>query len=144
MSVFKLVYLSHATPLFEGDSDLKSILEVSRSNNNKVDISGLLLYTNGLFIQLLEGKEDDVMETYNRIVKDPRHSDAVVVAKKNEEGRSFKNWSMGFIAPTENEINEMESFVKESQFEDFLSASNHPLLVMMNRIYQRNEKRSDL
>lgn len=144
MSVYKLVYLSHATPVFKGNSDLKQILVTSRENNNKVDVSGLLLYTNGLFIQLLEGNENEVTKTYNRIVKDPRHSDAVVVAKKIEENRSFESWSMGFITPTENEVNEMESFVKETQFEDFLDSSDHPLLVMMNRIYQRNEKRSDL
>lgn len=144
MSVFKLVYLSHATPFFNEKNDLTNILEKSRENNNRVHVSGLLLYTNGLFIQLLEGDEEHVSETYAKIVKDPRHSDAIVVAKKIENERSFKNWSMGFIAPTESEINEMESFVKESQFEDFLDSSTHPLLVMMNRIYQRNEKRSDL
>lgn len=109
-----------------------------------MNVSGLLLYTNCLFIQLLEGDEKHVTETYARIVKDPRHSDAVVVAKKTEDERSFSAWSMGFIAPTESEINEMESFVKESHFEDFLDSCTHPLLIMMNRIYQRNEKRSDL
>lgn len=144
MSIYKLVYLSHATPSFNEKVDLPEILEKSRKNNTGVNVSGLLLYTNGLFIQLLEGEEKDVNKTYTKIVKDHRHSDAVIIAKKTEEERSFENWSMGYIAPTESEINEMESFVKETDFEEFLGESEHPLLIMMSRVYQRNEKRSDL
>jgi hypothetical protein len=43
MSIYKLVYLSHATPSFNEKVDLPEILEKSRKNNTGVNVSGLLL-----------------------------------------------------------------------------------------------------
>ena len=50
----------------------------------------------------------------------------------------------GYNSPTKSEIHKMDFFVKETDFEEFLGEYEHTLLIMMNRVYKRNEKRSDL
>ena len=44
------------------------LLEQSRTRNQKQHITGMLLYLNGTFIQVLEGAEKDVNEIYAAIV----------------------------------------------------------------------------
>jgi len=117
MSLITLVYVSSAKRKMS-DEDLKSILEVSRDNNRKQDISGMLLYRNGFFIQALEGEEDAVQALYNKIKEDPRHGNVLSVYKAKIHERSFADWSMGF-----NKV-EDESLKKLDGFTDFI---NQPL-----------------
>jgi hypothetical protein len=56
----------------------------------------MLLYLNGSFMQVLEGEEAAVDETYSRIRQDPRHAGCIVIDRWPIEKRSFSQWSMGF------------------------------------------------
>ena len=60
-------------------------------------MSGLLVYTKGSFLQLIEGPDPVVIELYNRIRGDQRHADVSLLFKEKIEQRSFENWSMGFV-----------------------------------------------
>ena len=93
--MYFLVYASSAVNLFS-EEDLAKLLEVSRRNNEKVEITGLLLYSSGNFMQVLEGPEKNVIETHNRIAKDPRHSGLITLVQGPREAREFTEWSMGF------------------------------------------------
>lgn len=95
MSLITLVYFSTATRPMT-DQDLMQILETSRRNNPRDKITGMLLYGNGLFIQALEGEEQIVTQTYNRIQQDERHSRSFVVSKTPIASRAFGEWNMGF------------------------------------------------
>lgn len=75
---------------------LKHLLEVSRSRNSASGVTGLLLYANGNFIQLLEGEKEDVLATRARIEEDPRHRGLVVLLEGPCEKRDFQDWSMDF------------------------------------------------
>jgi hypothetical protein len=90
-----LVYLSAATDAFS-DDDLTDILAASRRNNPKRDITGMLLYSGGGFIQVLEGAKKEVFDLYEHIEQDPRHSSTVKLADGPIEERSFSEWEMGF------------------------------------------------
>jgi hypothetical protein len=59
MGLVSLVYVSVARELMS-DEDLKAILEVARRKNAERNITGMLLYRSGYFIQALEGEEADV------------------------------------------------------------------------------------
>lgn len=91
----QLVYASSATVLFSAD-ELKALLEHSRRKNEAAGLSGLLLYHDGNFMQLLEGEENQVRATYDRIKKDPRHFGCLLLLTHQVTERSFPNWSMGF------------------------------------------------
>lgn len=94
--MFRIVYLSTANaPLAK--AELTNLLRVSRSNNRKQDITGMLLYQDGHFIQILEGPEQAVRDLYERhISRDPRHHDLILLAEEETSERMFDQWSMGF------------------------------------------------
>lgn len=96
MGLIALVYLSFAKNKTIDEQELKVILESARRNNQEKNITGLLLYRNGFFIQALEGEEADVDSIYNIIKEDSRHTNLLVLYKNKIAERSFADWSMGF------------------------------------------------
>lgn len=95
MSLINLVYVSSATHAF-AQSELLGLLEASRRNNQRSDITGLLLYRDGNFMQVLEGEELAVESTHERISKDSRHAGLITLLKAPIATRDFGEWSMGF------------------------------------------------
>ncbi len=91
----QLIYMSTAAQLLT-DGELQLLLEQARRNNAQYDVTGLLLYHEGRFMQLLEGSAEMVKALYARIEQDPRHTDTAKLADKEVEARSFPNWSMAF------------------------------------------------
>jgi hypothetical protein len=90
-----LIYVSIASDDVAPET-LLELLRVSRENNARDDITGLLLYKERRFMQLLEGPETAVCATYGRIARDPRHRDAAVLLEGETAERDFADWSMGF------------------------------------------------
>jgi len=94
-TVFSVVYSSNATAPFSDDA-LGELLQQSRASNAQRDITGMLLYRNGRFIQILEGPEQAVRETMGKIERDPRHDHLRVLIDEFIEERNFAEWTMGF------------------------------------------------
>lgn len=94
--MLQMIYTSVATRKIP-PAELKELLETARRNNIRDGLTGMLLYEDGTFIQVLEGDDDSVETTYERISKDPRHSKIVLIAKFELEHRSFNDWEMGFF-----------------------------------------------
>ena len=90
-----LTYVSSAVNLFTQD-DLRALLTKSRTNNDRAGITGLLLYKDGNFMQVLEGERTAVLATKARITSDPRHRGILVLLEEDTVQRSFGNWSMAF------------------------------------------------
>ncbi len=95
MKFYSLIYVSIATVDFS-EAQLMEILTVSRKNNERDDLTGMLLYKDRRFMQLLEGPEAAVCATYARIAKDERHHDTTILREAWAEERDFVDWSMGF------------------------------------------------
>lgn len=95
MPMIQLVYVSSATHLMSED-DIMQILRVSRRNNANAGITGLLLYKDGNFLQVLEGEEDKVVALYNKIGQDSRHKDVHILSREVITERMFDEWTMGF------------------------------------------------
>jgi len=93
--VFQLGYASAATHPYTPD-ELKTLLAKARSNNTLLDVTGVLLYHEGSFLQVLEGDQETVETLYAKISKDPNHSNAMLLFKDNASERSFDQWTMGF------------------------------------------------
>ncbi len=93
--MFYLVYVSVAAENVSRD-DLLEILSWSRTKNAEAGITGMLLYKEGNFMQVLEGEESAVRDLYTRIRQDPRHLGIVTLVEGERERRCFGDWSMGF------------------------------------------------
>lgn len=93
--MYHLVYTSHAVKPFT-EVELLGLLKESRAFNKPRAITGMLLYLQGKFIQVLEGDEKEVKELYSRIAADPRHHRVALISEGHSPTHLFKDWSMGF------------------------------------------------
>lgn len=93
--MISIVYVSAARHVFT-PAELEALLEKSRANNRRDGVSGVLLYRDGDFLQVLEGPEAAVRRTYERIARDPRHGGVIVLDESEIAQRNFGDWSMGF------------------------------------------------
>jgi hypothetical protein len=110
MSLKQLAYASAAVAPFDDDS-LEALLQVARNRNSARHISGLLLYHQGAFFQILEGGETEVEALFEQIEKDPRHSNSTVILRRDIDQRNFGDWSMGFHKLTKASTVPVDGFV---------------------------------
>lgn len=94
-AVFSVVYSSMATAPLD-DAALRELLEQSRSSNAERDVTGMLLYRGGRFIQILEGPEQAVRDTMGKIERDPRHDRLRVLIDEFIDERNFAEWTAGY------------------------------------------------
>lgn len=109
MSLQTLVYTSVAKEKLTHDQ-LIDLLHHSRIKNSQAQITGMLLYLDPYFIQVLEGQEDALSETFKRILEDTRHHKVSIIYKKNIEQRFFSKWTMGFNIIDHNKIEHLDGF----------------------------------
>ena len=125
--MIRCVYASKATVDFS-PADLLDLLKQARAENDKHNITGILLYSRGTFFQVLEGEDKFVHETLERIKLDKRHKDYVLIEEKQIFERSFPYWSMGFDNVDINGLAKVEGFGdfldKEVSPADFLAHKN--------------------
>ncbi len=137
--VHYLVYVSYSSkPMFE--EDLRHILEVSSRDNAKANITGMLLYLQGRFIQILEGSKNDIEKLYDKIIQDPRHKNPQIILEGRVVKRNFSNWNMGFKRLDLNEFTELSGFQDPDEFftKNDINNSSHPALIFMRLFYQKN------
>jgi hypothetical protein len=96
--VFQLIYSSSATQPFWPD-DLFALVEKSRSKNSPRGLTGMLLFHEGQFLQLLEGPEPAVRDCFAMIQRDPRHDSTRILMTGVCTERDFPEWTMGFERP---------------------------------------------
>lgn len=94
-----IVYASRAVEAFDHDR-LVELLAVSRRNNSRDDITGMLVYRDLDFIQILEGPDAAVRALLERIGRDPRHTEIRVLLEEQVSKRKYAAWSMGYEPTT--------------------------------------------
>ena len=111
----RLIYCSQATFDFSPD-ELVELLGHARERNLGAGLSGMLLYCSQSFLQLLEGDEAALEETYARIEADDRHNRLRKLLDVEAPSRLFGDWSMGFEHVDEDElVDEVDGFVAETE-----------------------------
>lgn len=93
----QLCYISAKAPGFDL-SEMPILLKKSRQNNEKSKLTGLLLFANGSFLQVLEGPLAAIQERFARIEDDPRHCWIVQLRSEPIAKRLFHDWTMGWHA----------------------------------------------
>jgi hypothetical protein len=92
----RLLYASRASAPVK-DNMLDSILSQSQKHNPKLGITGILCYSEDLFLQVLEGGRDEVCDLYNTIVRDDRHTNVRILTYQEISERNFGGWTMGYV-----------------------------------------------
>jgi len=104
MNLVSLMYVSSAVEELP-ESVLQDILRTAVRRNAGDDITGMLLYCGGNFMQVLEGEEAAVRATFERVRIDSRHKDVYLLGIRPISEREFGDWKMGFrhVARSESE-----------------------------------------
>jgi hypothetical protein len=100
----ELLYCSVSVAPQLTNADLDQILTSARRRNLAEDITGMLIYYRGEFLQILEGRKRSVENIYEKFIgPDPRHTSLNKVYENTISYRSFSEWSMGFVGYPEIE-----------------------------------------
>ena len=137
--MYHLVYSSRAVHPFSKE-ELINLLTTSRIANKKTGITGMLIYMQGKFIQVLEGDQQKVEAIYKKIQDDPRHKQISKVLVGNSPERIFNDWSMGF-----KDLSDLD-FISLSGFKDIdsffiinpLTEETSMVLVFLKLFYDKN------
>jgi hypothetical protein len=92
----RLLYASHAAAPLTAEI-VDAILKQSREHNAALGITGMLCYSDDLFMQVLEGGRDEVNDLYNTIVRDTRHDHIRILNYEEISERRFGGWTMGHV-----------------------------------------------
>jgi hypothetical protein len=98
--ISQLIYRSRATRDFWPD-DLYALVEKARQKNSPQQLSGMLLFHDGTFVQLLEGSAAAIDKCFATISADSRHTDIQILFRGSVNDRDFPDWTMGFERVTD-------------------------------------------
>jgi hypothetical protein len=102
-SLNHLIYASSADSKMS-DADLRAILDRARIVNLGLEITGILLHSDGSYFQVLEGDAEAIESLYAKIARDKRHKNVVLIVREPIARRSFADWSMGFASVTSKDV----------------------------------------
>ncbi|MGF7075436.1 BLUF domain-containing protein [Mucilaginibacter sp. R-33] len=131
-----LVYISTAKKLM-GDDELLNLLQTARKKNFAHNVTGMLLYSEGTFIQALEGETEDLYKIYNAIQLDSRHRNIVLMITGMVEERIFPKWSMAFASVNAGLLKNVEGFLNPANKND-IADNNHTAVIMLKTFAETN------
>jgi hypothetical protein len=116
LRLYNLFYCSLAKEDISRD-DILDILKFSRRNNEKIEITGILVYwkKTNQFLQLLEGEENLILNLYYRICMDNRFSISKIIYQEKFLEREFKGWTMKFKSIDEIDTSDIDGILKFSK-----------------------------
>lgn len=143
--LYELLYVSKVADGFTKD-DMLDILKISRENNEKKGITGILLYYKDHFCQVLEGGKEDIEDLYKVIEADKRNHSTTVLCFQPVNERVFANWSMAFQDISDVDTSQLEGYSEflEKGF-TVETVSDHTSLIkdMLIRVKTIIEKREE-
>lgn len=156
-----LIYVSMAKELMSQDA-LLNILKQSRDWNTTHNITGMLIYIEGLFIntegraistrrsgrfmQVLEGPKEELDMLFNHIQNDKRHHHVTLLHRADIADRNFETWQMGFQSLTLEQYRSVPSFFELDQsFKNAATADLQCLpLKILQSFYHRGSREATL
>ncbi|MDH7445129.1 BLUF domain-containing protein [Aquimarina sp. 2201CG14-23] len=99
------------------NSDMDELFEFVRINNNNLNITGILMYSDGNFFQVLEGEKDQVDSLFKKIQQDSRHHNVIKIFDREITSCSFSEYHSSFKVLGKNyDHGELQHFLKEEKF----------------------------
>ncbi|MEY3500933.1 MAG: hypothetical protein RL308_2602 [Bacteroidota bacterium] len=103
----RIIYLSSSVK-FLTPKEINFLLLQSRKNNQETLITGILLYIDGDFLQVLEGPKEALLNLFETIKADHRHKCIITVFDGQIKSKYFPEWIMGFAVSDYKKISEIE------------------------------------
>lgn len=112
----KLIHLVYVSKAIDNLSkqNMSDILSSSQRNNDRMNITGILVFSQGKFMQFLEGSEFNITQTFEVIKNDYRHHSVDIIRQRKISNRQFEDWHMR-LTETE-EISEESGIVFDKLF----------------------------
>ena len=117
---FQIMYSSQATKPMTV-TDLEKILSDARAGNQARNVTGALVYVDGVFFQLLEGDQAVVRNLMANIASDTRHHSVKVFYEAQVDVRAFESWSMAYLGPTAQEMSTWAGLPATATVEEVLA-----------------------
>ena len=100
MLIRSLLYISDSTLMLPADEwQIDAIVDVARSRNAALGLTGALMFTHSNFVQVLEGSQAALDELMDSIRRDRRHRDVRVLEEESLASRRFPGWAMAYVGP---------------------------------------------
>lgn len=106
--LYELLYTSRST-LDMDEYALLDLLIEARDKNKRLGITGLLVYQQQSFIQILEGEKHNVLDVYRSICADSRHTNVTTVAEGEAASRGFADWEMAYLMRDDDPLQRLAS-----------------------------------
>lgn len=138
IGMYEITYYSLARTNLRAD-DISAILNTSRNNNLKDNITGCLLYHKNQFIQILEGEKVRIDELLTKIKRDDRHSFFYLLSEGEKEERTFPTWTMAYRKISDDDLKSVNESLFISNFLTFASLCEkptHTIKLFWNKIQQ--------
>ena len=134
-----LIYISAATK-FPSEDELIELLKQSRARNLKQHITGMLLYSNATYMQVLEGSAEDVHQIFQSIQNDSRNTAVVKLVEEEITQRNFPDWSMGFKNLENTPPDELPGFVDifNGKLDKEIATNNKPAAINILMSFAKN------
>lgn len=107
MDLVHCIYCSAASGKAFGPTELTALLDVCRTNNAALDVTGMLLFHEGSFFQILEGDRPVVDALYDKVALDKRHGQVRKLIIEPIEERDFGAWTMGYPKVTARDLQQI-------------------------------------
>ena len=130
----QLIYVS--TRVFCSDDQVQKIMRTSVAFNKKNDITGVLLFSDDKFLQVLEGESNTIRSLYDKIVLDPRHRKVVMISFQAVCYRSFPNWAMSCKQVDSGRYRFLTNMNVMSKPQELLDSQEHKdVLHIINKVF---------
>ncbi len=137
--IYHLSYVSTGCDCLKYD-DIKGILEQSQENNKLLNITGILIYCNKHFFQILEGEKNAILKVFENILVDRRHDNVIKIQEGYINERNFKSWNMAFKSYNK-ELKQLDDFNNEqfySYLKEISSVHDHVSLKVLSDFFDLN------
>lgn len=126
-----------------GNAELHNLRDEALSNNIRHGVTGLLLYVNKVFMQVIEGPHAEIGRLFDNIQSDPRNRDVIEMFDRSVDERAFSDWSMGFHSHAAADKNVGKSFFNLRKRSDFGAVESRDPVVssLMQELYIANAGR---
>lgn len=110
----QIIYLSSSKKILSPEQ-INELLSKSREKNLKNNITGILLYFDRDFLQVIEGEKKAIQDLFEIIKKDERHTEIITVFNKKINEKHFPEWNMGFASTDYEKLRTLTGFENFNQ-----------------------------
>jgi len=132
-----IIYIGSTVKLMT-ETELADMLIENQQNNRISNITGMLIYAEGTFMQVLEGNEEDVKNACRKMERNTRHKNIIKLAEDHLSKPNFSTWSMAFLASNRAVVEKLEGYINPESSSFLNTDSTHAAIVLLKNFAKNN------